>query len=63
MRLLTYLELGRYTKPELHDLLRELLNALPCLPVGSRMHANALMNIRHVRMFLARRDYRLKMRM
>ena len=63
MRLLTYLELSRYTKPELHALLQQLLRALPHLRVGSRAHANAVMNIRHVRLFLARRDYRQKMRL
>lgn len=63
MRLLTYLELSRFTQPELRRILLELLNALPLLPVGSRAHANALMNIRHVRLFLERREYRLKMRM
>lgn len=59
MRLLTYLELSRYTKPELRALLQELLRALPGLAAGSQAHTNALLNIRHVRLFLQRCDYRL----
>lgn len=56
MRLLTYLELTRYTLRELHAVLRELLTALPNLPEGSRARANALMNIHHVRLFIARQN-------
>jgi hypothetical protein len=57
MRLLTYLELGRYTKTQLRHLYQEALNALPGLPEGSPQRANALLNIQHIRLFLARRAY------
>lgn len=57
MRLLTYLELGRYTKPQLHYLYQQVLNALASLPEGSPERANALLNIHHIRLFLARPAY------
>jgi hypothetical protein len=57
MRLLTYIELTRCTKAELWNLLREMLASLPGLPEGSAARANATLNIHHIRMFLARRDY------
>lgn len=57
MRLLTYLELGRYSKAQLWDLLRQNLAVLPELAEGSCDRENALLNIRHIRLFLARRDY------
>lgn len=58
MRLLTYLELSRYSQAELWDLLRQNLAVLPELPEDSEERANAALNIRHIRLFLARRrDY------
>ena len=57
MRLLTYFELSRCTKPQLWDLYRRALAALPSLPEGSLERANALLNIQHIRLFLARRDF------
>jgi hypothetical protein len=55
MRLLTYLELTHCTKAELWDLYCRALLALSELPEGSGGRANALLNIRRVRLFLARR--------
>lgn len=57
MRLLTYTELTRCSKTQLWELYREVLAALPELPEGSTGHRNALLNIQHIRLFLARRDY------
>ncbi|MBI1204933.1 MAG: hypothetical protein GC182_20720 [Rhodopseudomonas sp.] len=57
MRLLTYLELSRQNQAQLWDLLRQNLALLPHLPEGSEERANATLNIQHVRLFLARRDY------
>ena len=57
MRLLTYLELSRYTKAQLWELQRQMLAALPELEEGSEARQNALLNIQHIRLFLARRDY------
>ena len=57
MKLLTYLELGRYTKTQLRYLYQQMLNELPSLPEGSPARANGLLNIHHIRLFLARRDY------
>jgi len=57
MRLLTYLELTRYSKAELWELYREVLAALPELQEGSIAHHNAMLNFHHLRLFLARRDY------
>lgn len=54
MRLLTYTELGRYTKTELEVLYRRTLAVLPGLPDGSNDRHNALLNIRHIRLFLKR---------
>jgi hypothetical protein len=54
MRLLTYLELSRYSRRELQALLDVLRRMLPELPPGSRARETALLNIRHVRIFLAR---------
>lgn len=54
MRLLTYLELGRYSPRELQGRLDWLRRILPTLPLGSRARETALLNIRHVRIFLAR---------
>lgn len=63
MRLLTYLELTGCTKAELDLLLRKLLRLLPCLPAGSKAHATALLNIHHVRLFLARHRRRCAVRL
>lgn len=60
MRLLTYLELSRYTRSELHETLRELLVLVDELPYSSLAHKNAWLNIRHLRLFLQRHDYRLR---
>ena len=57
MRLLTYLELTRSTKPQLWDLYHQMLRALPGLPQGSPERANAMLNLQHIRLFLARRDF------
>lgn len=62
MRLLTYLELSRYTRNQLHETLRELLAVVDELPHGSLAYRNAWLNIQHVRLFLQRREYRLMMR-
>jgi hypothetical protein len=59
MRLLTYLELSRYTHAQLWELQRQMLVALPELGEGSIERENAMMNIRHIRIFLARRSYTL----
>ncbi len=57
MRLLTYLELSRYSKAQLWDLYRQMLAALPELPEGTIDRQNALLNIQHLRMFMARPGY------
>ena len=57
MRLLTYLELSRYSKAELWDLYRHNVAMLPGLRAGSVDHYNATLNIHHIRMFLARPSY------
>jgi hypothetical protein len=54
MRLLTYLELSRCTKPELWELYCRALLATSELPPGSPGHTNALLNIRRIRVFMAR---------
>ena len=57
MRLLTYTELTRYSKPQLWDLYRQILAMQPELQAGTIDYQNALMNIQHIRLFLARRGY------
>jgi hypothetical protein len=57
MRLLTYLELSRCTKPELWDLYCRALLAKSELPWASPEHTTALLNIRRLRVFLAKRGY------
>ena len=57
MRLLTYLEMSRYSKAQLWDLYRQMLAALPELPEGSIDHQNTLLNIRHLRQFMARPSF------
>ncbi len=57
MRLLTYTELTRYTKAQLWDLYFQVRDALRDLPEGSDDHKTAMLNIQHIRLFLARPDY------
>jgi hypothetical protein len=57
MRLLTYLELSRYSKAQLWDLYRQNMAALPEIPEGSIDHQNALLNIQHLRLFMARPNF------
>jgi hypothetical protein len=57
MRLLTYLELSRYSKAQLWDLHRQMLSLLPMLRDGTEARENVLMNIRHIKLFLARPSY------
>lgn len=54
MRLLTYLELSRYSKAQLLCVIRRIQACLPFLACGSRRHETALMNLRHARIFLDR---------
>jgi len=54
MRLLTYLELSRYSKAQLLCVIRRMQACLPFLACGSRRHETALMNLRHARIFLDR---------
>jgi len=61
MRLLTYLELSRYTKAQLWNLQYQMLAALPELREGTESHENTLLNIRHIRLFLARQAYTPKL--
>jgi hypothetical protein len=63
MRLLTYLELSRYSRRELQELLNRLRRVLPHLPPGSSARETALLNIHHVRIFIARlgRRHRLQL--
>lgn len=63
MRLLTYLELSRYSQPELLTLLRRMYAALPSLARGTVEHEHASLNIRHLRIFIARREQAYRMRM
>jgi len=57
MRLLTYLELTRCTKTQLWHLYQQVMRSLSGLKEGSPERARAMLNIQHIRMFLARRDY------
>ena len=56
MRVLTIIELMRLTRIELTDLYVRISNALPDLPEGSIERQNALMNLRNIRIVLARHD-------
>ena len=56
MRLWTLFELMRLTKIELCSLTRTITVAMPALPEGSPDRANALENLRLIRLELARRD-------
>jgi hypothetical protein len=57
MKLLTYLELSRYSKAQLWDLHRQMLLALPAIPQACEDRRIVHLNIQHIRLFLARRDY------
>ena len=63
MRVLTYHELQRYTPCELKELLRELLVALSQLSVGLPVRETVLLNIHHVRIFIARHGRRHELRL
>lgn len=54
MRLLTYAELGRYTRNDLAALYNQILHMLPGYPKGTLDYNNAVMNLRHIRIFLNR---------
>jgi len=57
MRVLTLTELMRLTRIELCDLLSRITTALPDLPEGSAERQNAFINLRNIRVMLARRDF------
>lgn len=57
MRLLTYLELSRYSKPELWELLRQVLALLDAMPESSSERETATLNIQNIRLFLRRPDF------
>ena len=57
MRVPTIIELMRLTRIELTDLLVRITNLLPTLPEGSVERQNALINLRNIRLVLARRDF------
>ena len=56
MRVLSIKELVRLTRVQLIDLYVRITNALPDLPEGSENRQIALMNLRIIRMVLARHD-------
>ena len=56
MRVLSIRELMRLTRIELLDLYVRISNALPDMPEGSENRQIALMNLRNVRIVLARHD-------
>jgi hypothetical protein len=57
MEILTITELMRLTRIELCTLLRQITEALPKFPEGSRARRNALINLCNIRRVLAlRRD-------
>jgi hypothetical protein len=58
MRVLTYYELQRYTLRELQVLLRKLLIALSQLPEDVAARETVLLNVHHVRIFIARHSRR-----
>ncbi len=58
MRLLTYLELSRYSKPQLRLLHQQMLCALSLLQNESPERDVVFLNVQHIRLFLARPDYR-----
>lgn len=59
MRLLTYTELGLYSKAKLWDLHFEMLEALRTLASDTDDYKTAHMNLQHIRLFLARRSHTL----
>ena len=56
MRVLSIKELMRLTRIELTDLYVRISNALPDMPEGSENRQIALMNLRNIRIVLARHD-------
>lgn len=58
MRVLTLTELSRFTKAELHVLLRRIASELPNLEEGSTELRNAHINLQNIRRALARPDFR-----
>ena len=58
MRVLTYHELQRYTLRELQELLGELLAVYPQLQESLPAREAVLLNIHHVRIFIARHGRR-----
>jgi hypothetical protein len=56
MRVLSIKELMRLTRVELIDLYVRITNALPDMPEGSEKRHIALMNLRNIRIVLARHD-------
>lgn len=63
MRLLTYLELSRYSQAELCCVIREMRSVLPLLRPGTPAHETALMNLRHAVLLLERLERRPSCRM
>lgn len=57
MRMLIDLELTRCTKPQRWYLYQQVLGAMVSWPEGSLERGNAMLNIQHIRIFLARREY------
>jgi hypothetical protein len=57
MRILSITEPMRLSKIELCDLAARITNAFPDLPEGSVERANAVTNLRSIRVMLARRDF------
>ena len=57
MRVLTIYELMRLSKIELCDLLARITNLLLDLPEGSAEREAAHINLRNIRIMLARRDF------
>lgn len=57
MRVLTLTELMRMAKIELCDLAARITNILPDFPEGSAEREAAHINLRKIRMVLARRDF------
>lgn len=58
MKLLTYLELTRYTKAQLNALYWAINSELGVLHKNSLEYQYALLNMQHIRLFMARRDFR-----
>ena len=56
MRVLSIKELVRLTRVQLIDLYVRITNALPDLPEGSENRQIALINLRNIRIVLARHD-------